>query len=507
VEREGASATAAGVLDAARGPIEPGAGVDALETAREAQQAWAGRSVRARLGVIRKLRRAIAARAEDFVAAVGRRGPEGAVETLGAEVLPLADACRFLEKRASRVLRPRRLRGGAPLWLGRVALELRRDPLGVVLIVAPSNYPLLLSGVQAVQALAAGNAVLVKPAPGCAAPMRVLAGLLETAGLDPRLFQVLPEASELAQKIVQNLAAAGIDKVLLTGSAPTGRAVLADLAPRLTPAVMELSGCDAVFVLEDADVELASRALAFGLVFNASATCIAPRRVFVHRAICEEIEAGLVREAAALPPPWVEPSRAARARTLVEEALAGGGRLAVGTLDEDPRCWPLVVAGAGLESRLLREDVFAPVLTLLPFADEPEALRASAACPYALGAAVFGTQARARSFAAEVRAGVVVVNDLMAPTADPRLPFGGRGQSGFGVTRGAEGLLELTALKAVAVRRGKWRPHLEGTRPGDDRLFLEYLRAAHGASLWGRIGALLRLCGGLVRRGRNREAR
>src|SRR5581483_6232963 len=143
-----------------------------------------------------------------------------------------------------------------------------------------------------------------------------------------------------------------------------------------------------------------------------------------------------------------------------------------------------------------------PLVALVPIRDDDEALAVAAHCPYALGATVFGAEPGASALAGRVHAGVVVVNDVIAPTADPRLPFGGRGRSGFGVTRGAEGLLEMTALKAVCVRRGKWHPHLEPEQPGDTTLFLAYLRAAHGGRLRDRIAGWWSLLRQLIRRGK-----
>jgi delta 1-pyrroline-5-carboxylate dehydrogenase len=118
------------------------------------------------------------------------------------------------------------------------------------------------------------------------------------------------------------------------------------------------------------------------------------------------------------------------------------------------------------------------------------ALQANACCPYALGAVVFGREKTARELAAKVRAGVVLINDVIVPTADPRLPFGGLGRSGYGVTRGAEGLLEMTAMKALSVRRGHWRPHYEPPHPAHADLFRAYIQAVHSASWRQRVAAI-----------------
>jgi acyl-CoA reductase-like NAD-dependent aldehyde dehydrogenase len=389
------------------------------------------------------------------------------------------------------------------LWLSGVSLEIRHEPLGVVLIIAPSNYPLFLPAAQMLQALVAGNAILLKPGEGGGPVARALAQHLAAVGLDVCLAQVLPETPAAAQAAI----AAGVDKVLLTGSATTGAAVLAALAPHLTPAVMELSGCDAAFIQADADLDLVVQALTFSLRFNQSATCIAPRRVFVHHRLAAALAARLAQATRTMAPCTVAPAVAALVQEVVTEACTQGARHLTGRFSPDHTLTPIVVTEAAPTMRLLQSDLFAPVLALVPVHSDDEALAAAASCPYALGATVFGPQAAARALARRVRAGVVVVNDVIVPTADPRLPFGGRGRSGFGVTRGAEGLLELTAIKAVAVRRGRWRPHYEPPAPDDEALVRAYLAAAHGQTWYARMTAGLACLRALSQRQRPRDRR
>jgi acyl-CoA reductase-like NAD-dependent aldehyde dehydrogenase len=355
---------------------------------------------------------------------------------------------------------------------------------------------LFLPGVQALQALVAGNAVLLKPGQGGSAAAKALAHHLAVAGLDRRLLHVLPEAPTMAQAAIQ----VGVDKVFMTGAASNGAAVLAALAPRLTPAVMELSGCDAAFVRADADLTLVGRALTFSLRWNGGATCIAPRRVFVARELAAGLAAYLSRAAKAMAPCMVAPATAALLQELVAEACAQGARCLAGDFLPDHRLTPVVIANATPAMRLLHTDILAPVLALVPVHNDDDALAAAAQCPYALGATTFGQEAGARALARRVHAGVVIVNDVIVPTADPRLPFGGRGGSGFGITRGAAGLLELTHIKAVSVRRGHWRPHYEPLRPQDETLCRDYLVAAHGGSLRGRLTAILACLRSLVTR-------
>jgi acyl-CoA reductase-like NAD-dependent aldehyde dehydrogenase len=366
----------------------------------------------------------------------------------------------------------------------------------VVLIVGPANYPIFLPGVQMLQALVAGNAVLLKPGRDGRDAARHMAGILQECGLDSRLLSILPESPAAAREAIQ----LGVDKVFLTGSADTGQAILQELGPKLTPAVLELSGCDAVFVQEDADLELVVKALSFGLRLNGGATCIAPRRVFVHQCQAAGLEQRLRETVHRLPPVWVDHRASELACRLAAAAVAEGARLLTGSLTLEERMRPLLLADARGSMALLQADLFAPVLTIVPVPDDEAALAEARLCPYALGAAVFGPVNPARALARRIRAGCVVINDMIVPTADPRLPFGGRGRSGFGVTRGLEGLREMTTVKVIAIRRSRWLPHLDQPREGDGELLRDYLAAVHGGSIALRVRAVARLIRVLWRR-------
>ncbi len=461
-----------------------------VDRAREAQLEWLKTPIRSRLARVKAFRRLVVdnALALAEAALIGCRSTR--VEKLAAEVIPLADACLFLEQNAARLLKPQRLGGkGRPVWLLGCSSTIERAPLGVVLIVAPGNYPLLLAASQAIQALAAGNAVLWKPAEGQSQVALGVARLLEESGFDRRLVAILPEAKESVQEAI----IAGVDKVIFTGSATTGSMILQQLAAAIVPATMELSGCDACFVLDSADVDVVARSLAFGLRFNGSETCIAPRRVFVSDSLKSLLESRVLERVRELGGQELRAKSATEARRLIEDALACGSRLVCGSIEPDRRVvGPIVLADVSASSALARSDLFAPWLAIIPVAGEREMLEASRTSPFALSASVFGESAAARRFAGDVRSGSVVINDLIAPTADPRLPFGGLGKSGFGATRGAEGLLELTTPRVTVERKGNLRSHLEPTTQDDEPILEAFLRLSHGPFA-GKAGALKKL--------------
>ncbi len=458
--------------------------------ARTAQSEWAERALSDRLGILKTLRLRIAANPREIAAGVSR--PDVA-ETLAAEVLPLLDACRFLEIEAPRILKEKRIGSKArPMWLWGTRVALRPEALGVVLVIGPSNYPLMLPGIQILQAVAAGNAVLIKPAAHCTAAVQTLVDLAIASGLPADLVQILAEDPLTAITAIRS----GIDKVLLTGSVNTGRAVSRELAESATPAVMELSGCDAVFLLDDADPELASDCLLFGLTLNHSQTCMAPRRVFASDRMVDQILSLLLKKLIARG--CIETvARGDAARTAVEKiqnAVAAGAKLVAGRISFSTGQAELqgvvIFDEVTADMAVTRSDLFVPVLSFLRVRSEEQALQDHQKCPYALSATVFGSQARCQAFARKIHAGCVVINDMIVPTADPRVPFGGRGASGYGVTRGEAGLLEMTQLKTIVSTRRWFKPHLQSPTPVDADVLEQLIRLEHASGPWQTLAAV-----------------
>ncbi len=471
--------------------VAPFLDAGALEQARVAQQLWARKPLTFRLAVLRRARHCIAATGVELAQSVPceRLGAlhRNVADTLVSEVLPLAEACRFLEREARWILVPQRLSDHTrPFWLNRVTAETMREPLGVVLIIAPANYPLFLPGVQALQALAAGNAVLWKPAEGGAAAAEALREILVGCGLDPALLQVLPTSPQAGIEAI----VAGVDKVFLTGSNATGAAVLGYLADNTTPAVVELSGCDAVFVLPGAPVERVAAALAFGLRLNGSAICMAPRRLFLVGEHPGLIPA-MMKKFSDLPAVTLPVRTQTQLADLFEDARRRGGEVQIEGALEALQYAVVMNASAGM--RITQSDIFAPVLSVLQVPDTTTAVDLHGLCPYALAAAIFGPEKDAQALAAQLPVGSVLVNDLIVAAADPRLSFGGRKASGFGMTRGREGLLEMTVLKTVLTQHGRDLRAYRPTTAAHQPFFASYLQAVHGGGWRARWTGLRRL--------------
>ncbi|MDA7492529.1 aldehyde dehydrogenase family protein [bacterium] len=453
---------------------------------------WESWPLRQRCRLIGRVAAAIAARAAELTDLASTDQRVDPVETITAELLPTCSALRFIARRGSGVLRTRAYNAlGRPAWLWGVRSRVYRKPRGKVLVLGTWNYPIFLPGVQAAQALAAGNSVLLKPAVGCEQVTSCLIDAFYEAGVPESALRMLPSGAESAIQAIDN----GVDLIVLTGASETGRKVLRQAAETVTPTIMELSGCDAVVVLPGADIARVADCIVFGLKFNAGATCIAPRRI-----IAEQREADLLKTALRErldQAGWATVHAAARkeAAKRISSAISAGAVDVLGRYDETQlldcgKMTPVFLDGVNPRDEIAAADLFAPITSLLRVSSIGEAIEIVNQCPYRLAVSIFGSGKIADSVAVQLDVGTVCINDLIVPTADPRLPFGGRGKSGFGVTRGEDGLLAMSVPSTISRRHGKFAPHLQPRQPMDAQTLLGALQLLHARTLMERCSGL-----------------
>ncbi|MCF6524788.1 aldehyde dehydrogenase family protein [Streptomyces sp. JJ36] len=352
---------------------------------------------------------------------------------------------------------------------GRTSLA-RRVPMGVVAVIAPWNFPLVLALRSVAPALATGNAVLLKPASETAVCCGVvIARLFEEAGLPAGVLQMLPgRGSELGDAVAED---PHIDMISFTGSTPVGKKLAESAGRNLKKIVCELGGNNPFVVLDDADVEAAAAAGAFGSFLHQGQICMAVGRHLVAEPLADayaEALAGRVRELRVGDPvqgadlgPVINEGQADHAERLVRETVRAGARQLTEPERDGLFLRPTVLSGVTEDMPAYREEIFGPVATVTSFADEEEAVRLANDTPYGLVAAVHsGSAARAEALGDRLRAGMIHLNDQTV-NDETLVPFGGRDDSGGGGHFGAfTNLDEFTTWQWVTVHRSQTRPRL-----------------------------------------------
>ncbi|MCG7286281.1 succinic semialdehyde dehydrogenase [Cellulomonas sp. ACRRI] len=435
----------------------------AARAARAAQRRWAAVAVRDRARLLLRVHDLLLQRQSDVLDLVQLENGK-ARGAAYEEVADVALLARHLGRAAARYLAPERRPGLVP---GLTSVRVRHDPVGVVGVVAPWNYPLSLTLGDVLPALAAGDGVLLRPDPQTPLTALWAVELLEDAGMPRGLVQVvLGDGPTVGAAVVDH-----VDHLVFTGSTATGRVVAARAGERLVPSTLELGGKNAMYVAEDVDVEAAAEGAVRACFGGTGQLCMAVERLYVHREVYDAFAAAFARRTRALRVgtgldhrsdvgSLTSAEQLARVVEHVEDALSGGARVLAGGVhrtDLGPYVYePTVLEGVGEHARAFREETFGPVVALSPVASDDEAVAAVNDSAYALAASVWTrSPRRGAALAARLRAGSVSVNDgYQAAWGSVAAPQGGRGASGWGHRHGREGLLALTATRTVAVQRG-----------------------------------------------------
>ena len=364
-------------------------------------------------------------------------------------------------KNAPRVLGPRRVRPGL-VSLNQAAL-LEYQPLGVVAVIGPWNYPVFTPMGSIAYALAAGNAVVFKPSELTPAVGGWLVSSLNEVVPEHPVLQLVTGMGETGSA----LARSAVNKIAFTGSAATARKVMAAAAENLTPIVAECGGKDAMLVDSDADLDAAADAAAWGAMANAGQTCIGIERVYVVSDVYGSFLEKLRERVSAIRPgsdreadygPMTMASQVDVIEGHVADALARESNPVLGGLDSirAPYVEPVILTGVPEESRAVTEETFGPTVTVTRVADLDEGVRLANGGRYGLGSAVFAkSRKRAMDAARSLRTGMTAINSVIAFAGVPSLPFGGVADSGFGRIHGADGLREFARAKAITRQRMK----------------------------------------------------
>ena len=430
----------------------------AVESARVAQGKWNELGVRKRVAVLREFQHRLHEKKSEIADAITREAGKPRAEALVTEVLVVLDSARFLIENAWRLLQDEAIPHGNLATKAKRG-RLLHEPYGVIGIISPWNYPFSIPATETLAALVAGNSVVLKPSELTSAVALELGSLLHAAGVPEDVFRVVVGDGATGAALIQS----AIDKLVFTGSVATGKRIAAAAAERLLPIVLELGGKDPMLVLDDADVDVASSAAVWGAFVNAGQACLSVERCYVQsssyeaflRACAEKTEKLHVGNG--LDPqtdvgPMIHERQLRVVESHVEDARACGARILAGGT-RLPKLGanfyaPTVLADVTHDMRIMREETFGPVLPVMAFDNDEEAVRLANDSEYGLSASVW-TRDRARSerIARQIQAGTVMVNDVISCFGISEAPHGGWKASGVGRTHGRFGLEEMVRAK------------------------------------------------------------
>jgi len=410
-----------------------------------------------RLRQLEGIERLCAEREADIAAALASDLGRTAVEAWMGDVASTASEAAYARKNLRKWMRRKRV--SVPLAQFPSRAWVQYDPLGVVLVIGPWNYPFYLSMAPVVAAVAAGNCVVVKPSELAPATSALIADLVPRY-LDRDAVRVVQGDAATTQ----GLLAAGFDHAFFTGGTEVGRKIMAAAAPTLTPVTLELGGKSPVIVTADADVEVAARRIAYTKLINSGQTCIAPDYVLVESAVADRLVDEIVR--------YIEQFRNAETLPIVNErqfdrltALIAGSTgdvvLGGGADRTTLRIEPTVIVNPAPDDPMMLEEIFGPILPIIAVKSVDAACAFVNHGPKPLALYIFSKSKRlARRIIDMTPSGGVVVNHAMMHCLVPQLPFGGVGASGIGDYHGKWGFETMSHRRAVLAKPSRPDPSI-----------------------------------------------
>jgi succinate-semialdehyde dehydrogenase/glutarate-semialdehyde dehydrogenase len=418
---------------------------------RAAQPRWASLSIRERCARIQRVRDVIVNRMDEIARVISEENGKVIVEALLHDIGPTLLVMEYFAKNAERILAQERIHLAIAKHR---ASYISYQPKGVIGVITPWNFPFFMPGSDVAMSLIAGNGVLLKPSEITPSSSLVLKECYEEGGIDPDLVRVVTGLGPTGAALIESHP----DHVVFTGSVATGRKVGVACAERMISYTLELGGKAAAIVLEDADLERAANAIAWGGFANAGQVCASVERVYATEQVYEPLVRGLAERAQSLrvgPPdqeevdvgPMTWPRQREIVEALVDDAKKKGARVMAGgerAGDKGLFYRPTVIADCTHDMEVMKAETFGPIVPVMKVKNEEEAIRFANDSHLGLGAYVF-TKDRERGtrLAERLEVGAVMVNDVLSMAGMPEMPWGGIKQSGLGIVRSDRGLREL----------------------------------------------------------------
>jgi 4,4'-diapolycopenoate synthase len=456
-----------------------------LNAARQSAHGWAQTPIAERVNTLKPLSQLILKDLDRLTEVIVNTTGKVKTEALLGEIYPVLSQAGFYDKNAVKILSPRPV-SSSPFAFPDATAVIEQRPVGVVAVISPWNYPFQLSLISMLTALYAGNGVILKASEFSLPVAEAIMALLGQLSLPEGLVQWVTGAGESGEHLID----ARPDLVLFTGSLATGRKVMQRAAQHPIPVILELGGNNALLVFADAHLDRAANAAVYGAFVNSGQVCVATKRVLVESTCFDELLTRLINKTAALKighgedgdlGAIINANQIKIVQEHYQDAIAKGAKASAALTVNGNYLNPVVLWDVTQDMRIMQEETFGPLLAVMPFEDEQQAIKLANSGHTGLNASVWSRDiAKARRITRQLQCGNWAINDVIKNIGHPALPFGGMGNSGFGRYHGAEGLLSfsqpvsgLTSYNALA-HEPNWFPYSE-TRFGQFKGYLDFL--------------------------------
>jgi acyl-CoA reductase-like NAD-dependent aldehyde dehydrogenase len=438
--------------------------LDAYEKAREKSQTFRKTTVEQRIEEIRKIKRYIVDHMESLVDGLSADLGKTKSEALLMEIFPVLDCIKYYEKNASSILADEKIK--TPIALMGKKSYVFYEPLGTVLIIAPWNAPFTLSLIPIISAVLAGNTVIYKPSEIATYSGMLIEKVFKESDVEPDIVTfVYGKGSEIGDTLIEGKP----DKIFFTGSTATGKIILEKAAKHLIPVELELGGKDPMIIFEDAYIERAVNAAVWGSLFNSGQVCVAVERIYVQESVYDKFVNRVVENVRNVKQGWdtkgefdigclASEDQVNIVEDHINDAVRKGAKILTGGIRKGKTLFfePTVIVNVDHSMKIMMEETFGPVVSIMKFTTEEEVVRLANDSLYGLNASVWTTdKEKALRVSRAIITGGVSVNNALMVQANFNLPYGGVKQSGYGRYHGPYGLHTFSNIKAVINEKGK----------------------------------------------------
>ncbi len=467
-------------------PVASGGDMEsAFLRARETFRIYSEAGINKRICLLQSLRKVILAETDSITDNICRTTGKVKAEALMTEIFPVLATLKYYEKHLKKILKPHKVK--TPIAFFGLKAQTSLRPSGVSLIIAPWNFPFQLSMIPLITAIAAGNAVLLKPSEYALPVGELITNLCQSAGFPSFLVQTIYGDGNTGAELISLRP----DRIFFTGSTKIGRKIMQQASEFTIPVLLELGGKSPMIVFADADFDRAVNGMVFSAFCNSGQVCVATSRAYVEASIYDSFTAAVAEKTKQLTQGNIAkddlgflmlPSRLESLNGLIKDALSKGAKVLCGSL-AGKYFTPVVLSNVNENMEVMKKETFGPILPIMSFGSAAEAIRLANDSPYGLSAGVWSSDiTKAKDIASKLHAGNININDAIASVGIPELAFGGVKESGIGRYHGSQGIEFFSDVISSAVSKGRfpsstaWFPY--GTELYPD--FKNVLRILYG---------------------------